>query len=206
MEPLAALRSALAAHEPTRVPALPGRTNHLRAGVLVPIVWGERPRVVATARPHSLRLHGGEIAWPGGRAEPFDADLCATALREAREELGIRDAEVLGTLSAVPLYTSDYRLVPTVALVADAFVPNPGEVAAVLRYDLLAILEADRIEAIPWEHEGITHLSPVFALDEHVMFGGTAHVFLELLGVAAAAFGLPLPPLRPGRYSWSDLL
>jgi len=207
MDRLSALRAALAAHEPREIPALPGRTNHLGAGVLVPIVWGERPTVLAILRPDAMRLHPGEVAFPGGRRDPEDTDLRETALREANEELGIEGAEVLGRLSAAPLYTSDYRLVPEVALVPDQLRPNPAEVAEVLRYDLLAILDVPAIPAIPWTWEGRPHLSPVFPLGEHLMFGGTAYVFAELLEVVAPALGRTVPPRRASdRYRWEDLL
>ena len=53
--------SALAAYTPQRLPALPGRTNHLKAGVMIPIVWDPSPRVVLTLRPQALRRHGGEV-------------------------------------------------------------------------------------------------------------------------------------------------
>ena len=48
--------------------------------------------------------------------------------------------------------------------------------------------------------------APVFTLGEHVMYGGTANLFFELLQVASRAAGVPLPPLKTGRYEWHDLL
>ncbi len=206
MDTLHAVRAALARHRPIDLPALPGRTNHERAGVLVPIVWSARPEVLAIVRPRAMRLHGGEVAFPGGRPDPCDVDLRDTALREAEEELGLRDVDVLGALSAVPLYTSDYRLVPVVGLVQGTLVPNPAEVEDVLRYDLLTLLEAPFLHAIPWEHDGQRHLSPVFPLGEHLMFGGTAYVLHELLAVLAPALGRDVPPCRASHYTWEALL
>jgi hypothetical protein len=49
-------------------------------------------------------------------------------------------------------------------------------------------------------------MSPVFELGPHLLFGATAHAFLELLHVAAAARGQPLPPWDPHRYTWEQLL
>lgn len=202
------LRDALAGHDRQEFPALPGRTNHVRAGILVPVSWrADGPVVVTTVRPKTMRMHGGEVCFPGGRPDPGDADLFATALREAREEVGIERAQLLGQLSSMPLYTSDYRLEPYVAEIPDGpFVPNPGEVAEVLAIAIHDHLAGASIDAIPWVQDGVTSLSPVFTLGPHVMYGGTAHVFYELLLVVAKALGTQAPPLRPGRYRWEDLL
>lgn len=90
------------------------------ASVLVPLV--RRPeglQVMLTRRTDHLRDHAGQISFPGGRAEPEDADAVATALREAREEVGLaaEHVEVLGTL---PHYTTVTRFVvtPVVGLIA----------------------------------------------------------------------------------------
>lgn len=191
------------------MPALPGRTNHLKSGVLLPIAWprpGE-PHVIATVRAAHLRQHAGEVCFPGGRPDPGDADLEATALREAREELGISEAEVLGALSSVPLYTSDYRMFPFVARVPDApLVINADEVAEVLELSLASVLAQATIEAIPWRHEGQSGLSPIFRAGEHVMFGATAYAMYELLVVSAPLFGRGVPPLAAGDLGWSDVL
>lgn len=201
-----ALRAALAAHRPLEHPPLPGRTNHLRAGVLVPLVWRPEPVTILTLRPPHLR-HGGEVSFPGGKPEPQDLDLADTALREAREELGIAGAQLLGRLSSIPLFTSDYRLEPWVAAVPDApLSPSPGEVAEVLELPLRELLERPSLEAVPYTLDGREHLSPVFFPGGHVLYGATAHAFFELLEVVAPLFGLAVPPLVPGRLGWGDLM
>jgi len=90
------------------------------ASVLVPIVAraGELT-MLFTRRTAHLRSHSGQIAFPGGGAEPGDASAEATALREAHEEIGLEPArvEVLGRLSDYHTRT-DYRVTPVVGLVA----------------------------------------------------------------------------------------
>ena len=64
-----------------------GRTD---AAVLVALyVDGGRLHAVFTKRREDLRRHPGEISFPGGRRDDTDADLEATALREAEEEIGL---------------------------------------------------------------------------------------------------------------------
>jgi 8-oxo-dGTP pyrophosphatase MutT (NUDIX family) len=203
-----ALAEALAARPWVDHPALPGRTNHLRAGVLVPLRFGEgRVDAVATLRPDHLRRHAGEVSFPGGRPEDVDPDLTATALREAREELGLADARVLGRLSSMPVYTSDWRLEPFVAVIGDApLAPDPGEVAEVLAVDLVDVLRRGVVEAIGARHEGATLLMPVFRPGGHVMFGATALVLWELVGVAAEVAGVEPPELVPGDLTWERLM
>jgi 8-oxo-dGTP pyrophosphatase MutT (NUDIX family) len=202
-----AIREALLRHPATDVPAPPGRTSHKPAGVLVPLCWEPGPVVLLTLRSSALSRHAGEISFPGGRPEPGDRDIEATALREAREELGIEQAEVLGRLSTMPLYTSDYRLVPFVAAVKSAGLrPDPGEVAALLRAPVAELLERPGIEAIPYMVDGEERLSPVFYFEGHALYGGTAHSLLELLEVLAPLHGKPVPPLIPSGLQWQDVM
>jgi len=203
----AAFRTALAAHQCVDMPALPGRRNDRLTGVLLPLVWRPDPVCIATVRARSLSQHAGEVCFPGGRPDAADVDLRATALREAHEELGIHAAEILGELSSIPLYTSEYRLKPFVARIDEQRLrPNPDEVAAVLHFTLAELLARPHVDAIGYQHEGVEGLSPVFASGEHLMFGATAHCFYELLVVAAPLFGCEAPPLEKGRYSWRDVL
>lgn len=190
------------------IPALPGRTNHLSAGILVPLRWRDDDvEVILTERAADLANHPGEISFPGGRPEEGDENVCATALREAHEEIGLQRAEVLGPLSSIPLYTSDYRLHPFVAEVpADAELTiQPSEVASLVVLGLYEILESE-LHGIPWEHDGIRHVSPIFETETKLVFGGTAHALWELMGVVAPLFERDLPELITGKYTWGDVL
>jgi NUDIX domain len=71
------------------------------AAVLIPLVM--RPQgltVLLTQRTAHLSTHAGQVAFPGGRADPTDVDAPATASREAREEVGLDPVhvEILGVL------------------------------------------------------------------------------------------------------------
>ncbi len=89
------------------------------AAVLVPLVMrAEGPQVLLTRRTAHLRDHAGQISFPGGRVEPEDANVVATALRETEEEIGLarRHIEVIGRL---PVYTTvtAFQVTPVVGLV-----------------------------------------------------------------------------------------
>jgi 8-oxo-dGTP pyrophosphatase MutT (NUDIX family) len=198
---------ALSRHPREDLPALPGRSRERRAGVLVPLVWDPELTVVLTERPRSLRLHAGEIVFPGGSPEPGDADLEATALREANEELGLVGAQVLGELSSVPIYTSEFRLVPFVAAApSQPFFPQESEVAAVLRVPVSSLFASGWTHAIAWRgDDGEESLSPVFDLEDRLVFGGTAHVLHELLQVLGPLLGAPALELRTGRFTWPEV-
>jgi len=59
-------------------------------------------------------VHGGQIAFPGGRREPEDPDLLTTALREAEEEIGLdrETVEVLATLPVIETIATGFRVAP----------------------------------------------------------------------------------------------
>jgi 8-oxo-dGTP pyrophosphatase MutT (NUDIX family) len=89
------------------------------AGVLVPIM--ERPEglsVLLTQRAAHLRHHAAQASFPGGRMEPQDTDVLATALRETHEEIGVEpdQVEVIGYLRAMPTITG-FAVTPVVGLV-----------------------------------------------------------------------------------------
>ncbi|MEW6705119.1 MAG: CoA pyrophosphatase [Pseudomonadota bacterium] len=113
------------------------------ASVLVPLVLREELTVLLTQRTDHLTDHPGQISFPGGRAEPEDADAVATALREAQEEIGLDPAHV-DVLGALPTYTTGtgFIVTPVIGLVqADLpLQPDPFEVAEVFEVPLAFLM------------------------------------------------------------------
>jgi 8-oxo-dGTP pyrophosphatase MutT (NUDIX family) len=103
-------------------------------------------RLVLTERVDRGGHHSGEVSFPGGRAEPDDADLVATALREAAEEVGLDAAQagvrVLGMLPIQWIPVSNFSVTPVVAVAErrPVLVPQPSEVAAILEPPLASFL------------------------------------------------------------------
>ncbi|MBK8949907.1 MAG: CoA pyrophosphatase [Flavobacteriales bacterium] len=72
------------------------------------------PHLLLMRRPEYAGVHSGQVSFPGGRREPQDADLQATALREFHEEIGAtpKDLRVLGALSQVYIPPSRSLVTP----------------------------------------------------------------------------------------------
>lgn len=87
------------------------------AAVLV-LICGDDPHVIMTEKPPHMRVHAGEVSFPGGKPERVDADLCETALRETREEIGFGVGRecVVGQLEAVATLNSRFLILPFVAV------------------------------------------------------------------------------------------
>ena len=176
-------------------PAAAPIAGRVAAGVCVPVREGSRGlEVWVIKRPSGMRHHAREIAFPGGKPEPQDPSLLATALRETQEELGIdRDRlRPLGPLDPVPTATSLFTLNPWVAEVMPGPepVPNPAEVDHLIRVPVADFFAgAVGYRALSWGGG----MSPIFVLSDGSMYGASAHVLFELLEIVSGITGTDLP-------------
>ena len=185
-------------------PAHPGRTNHKNAGVIVPILADDEWTCLLTQRTARLRTHSKEICFPGGKPDRADKDLQETAIREAKEELDLKGGTILTKLSSVPLYTSDFRIHPYLALFPQniTIIPNPEEVSAVLPMSIKSILNLSFLDGTEFEFEGKKYISPIFIPSkvglpiEQPIYGGTAHILYETITIVAQAIECTVPPLK----------
>lgn len=139
-----------------------------------------------TVRTASLRTHSGEISLPGGGADSSDADLAATALREAWEELGVPPEAVTlwGALTQVWIPVSNFQITPFVGWAAQrpALVPAPDEVAELVEAPLELLLDPNTIRSEYRERRGDQMYIPYFAVGEHKVWGATSLVLAEMVG------------------------
>lgn len=114
------------------------------ASVLIGLVMRDELTVLFTQRTDHLTDHPGQVSFPGGRAEPEDADAVATALREAHEEVGLAASKV-DVIGALPIYATGtgFVVTPVVGLVAPDFdiVADPFEVAEVFEVPLRFLMD-----------------------------------------------------------------
>lgn len=154
------------------------------ASVLFPVV--ARPDgdfVLLTRRTEHLRDHPGQISFPGGRVEPEDTSAVHTALREAKEEIGLNPdhVEVVGFLPDYCTITG-YRVTPVVAIVTPPFelTLDAFEVAGVFEVPLAFLLDPSNHQ----EHSIMRDGKPrkFFAVPYHDYFiwGATAGIILSL--------------------------
>jgi 8-oxo-dGTP pyrophosphatase MutT (NUDIX family) len=162
----------------------PGSTD---AAVLLPLYgWpDDEPGLVFTERRADMRRHAGEISFPGGRRDPGDVDLSATALREAHEEIGLDPSAVeLGEeLPPTNTFVTGYRIHPFVGRIPHPheldLQPNPAEVETVLTLSLEALRESYAIRRLI--RRGIPIHTPTYEVGGHLIWGATARILADLL-------------------------
>lgn len=114
------------------------------AAVLAAIVDRPGPTLLLTRRQDHLRHHPGQIAFPGGRADPGDTGPIDTALREAEEEiaLGRTAVEVIGLDGSYRTGTG-FQIVPVVGIIPAglALSPQDAEVAEIFEVPLAHVLD-----------------------------------------------------------------
>jgi 8-oxo-dGTP pyrophosphatase MutT (NUDIX family) len=145
-------------------------------------------------RPAYEGVHGGQVAFPGGRMERSDESLIRTALREAQEEIGIRvsDVTVLGQLTELFIPPSNFMVLPVVGCMnrKPEFYPDPHEVDAVFEVTL-AELADDRIRTNRTLNvRGVPVDAPGFVIQDYYVWGATAMMMAELLEVVRSAQGV----------------
>ncbi len=150
--------------------------------------------VVLTRRSRRMRSHAGEVSFPGGRAEEGDADLVATALREAEEEIGLEPAvvEVVGELDHLATVTSGSFIVPWVGVVPAGLDlrPRTGEVDHVLHVPLSELMAPGVFREERWSFgEGLDRPIVFFDLVGDTVWGATAAMLRQLLGFVTGTVG-----------------
>jgi 8-oxo-dGTP pyrophosphatase MutT (NUDIX family) len=129
------------------------------ASVLLPLVMRDELHVLLTQRTMHMSTHGGQIAFPGGKADADDADAVATALRETHEEVGIA-ASYIEVIGSMPTYLTGTQFVitPVVALVEPSFELNinHNEVAHVFEVPLAFLMSPANHHEHKFEWQGAT--------------------------------------------------
>ncbi|XP_028780313.1 nudix hydrolase 15, mitochondrial-like [Neltuma alba] len=190
-----------------------------RASVLICLFEGDdgNLRVLLTLRASSLSTHSGEVALPGGKREEGDPNDVETALREAKEEIGLDPSLVTVVTSLEPFGTKyGVTITPVIGILSnkDAFTPmlNPNEVEALFDVPLEMFLKDENRRAVEKEWMGKKHLVHFFDYEvdnkKYVIWAVTAAMLIR-----AASLVYQRPPafleLRPsiwGGLTENDIL
>ncbi|UCZ75138.1 CoA pyrophosphatase [Dickeya zeae] len=164
-------------------PVLPITRHQRQAAVLIPIIRRPDPCLLLTRRSPHLRKHAGQVAFPGGAADPEDASLIATALREAQEEVAIPPAsvQILGTLPAFDS-SSGYQVTPVVGLLPEntPFHPNADEVAELFEMPLREAFALQRYYPLDIKRHQQRHRVYLSWYQQQLVWGLTAAIIRQL--------------------------
>ncbi|NXA13721.1 NUDT7 diphosphatase, partial [Sapayoa aenigma] len=165
-----------------------------RAAVLLPLmVRGGRLHLLLTVRALQLRRSPGEVCFPGGKSEADDKDEIDTALREAKEEVGLQPEKVEVICRLVPgIDKMNHLVTPVVGFIEDTFqaAPNPDEVSEVFVVPLEYFIKPLNYKALSYKtSSGYLTRMHCFIYDDQEhrksfkIWGLTAHfaVFLALV-------------------------
>ena len=153
------------------------------ASVLI-IIYGDKPEILMTKKPITLTQHGGEISFPGGKMSELDNDLLDTALRETKEETGLKISrdDVVGQLKQVITLNSGFTIVPFLCILdgIGQLVPN-SEVESFLHIPLLAFLDTLENDLDP-KHNSIQEMY-TYTFEKNLIWGASARMLKQITDI-----------------------
>ena len=172
--------------------------HHIRAAVLIPLFNdnGEH-KILFTKRTDTVETHKGQISFPGGSVEEGDSTLLDTALREAHEEIGLlqKDVEILGQIDDATTVTSNFIVHPFVGLIPYPynFRINSVEVERLIQVPFNIFLSDDpKYKRNSARFEGITYPTPAYLYHGDLIWGATARILENFMGILRGKLDLPL--------------
>jgi len=163
------------------------------AAVLVPLLQikgSKNWHLLFTHRTHTVADHKGQVAFPGGRCEDGDPSIIDTALREAKEEIGLQspDVQIIGRLRGLQTITN-YWVTPIVGIIKWPFKVqlHPEEVTRIftIPLDWLAsptnMETRDRIISLPDHINRTVQVIYFKPYDDEILWGVSAEITLSLL-------------------------
>lgn len=169
-------------------PGMLSKVGHLvDAAVLVPMIRREDgPHLLLTRRTMSLSAHAGQIAFPGGRVEAWDASPAAAALRETEEEIGLppEEVDIIARLDTYITRTG-YRVTPVVGFSdpPKSLKLNPYEVEEVFEVPLGFLLDPGAREVHTRSYEGRDRYYYAFPYGDYYIWGATAGMLVNLVDI-----------------------
>lgn len=169
--------------------SLPERQLTPAAVLLLLYEKGGEYYILFTKRTEKVESHKGQISFPGGAREKQDANLLTTALRETSEEIGVnpQDVELLGELDDIATFTTKFAISPFVATIPYPyeFRLNADETEELIEVPLSVLLN----KAVSKEDSQAIagKPPPAYEYHGHVIWGATARILKQLLGLISSA-------------------
>ncbi len=170
------------------------QADYKRSAVMILICLDENYKlfIPLIERANYDGVHSGQISLPGGKFDKDDIDLKNTAIRECYEEIGLKDLEVLGTLSQLYIPVSGFLVQPYIAY---SLIQNPQfnqqerEVKKILKLSLQSLLNDS------FSKKGIINIdnqlnvkAPYYELEDKKIWGATAMILSELKELLKTTF------------------
>jgi 8-oxo-dGTP pyrophosphatase MutT (NUDIX family) len=161
------------------------------AAVLVPLFRkGEDCHLLFTKRSEQVKYHKGEISFPGGVVDEEDAELERTALREAFEEIGLKqdDVQIIGALDDIMTIT-EFIVTPIVGLFPYPYPFNVSkvEISELIEVPLASLLDADCFserEIFRGDRKEVVY---AYQYGEHIIWGATARILKQFLDLISSS-------------------
>jgi len=149
-------------------------------------------KIVLILRKAYEGVHSNQVGFPGGKAEPEDANLEVTALRETEEEVGVQqDAiDIIRGITSTYIPPSNFMVQPYIGVLytTPTFIPQPSEVESILEVSLHNLLsDASTIEKKLTTSYAVAINVPAFYLNDHVVWGATAMMLSEVKDIILKA-------------------
>ena len=162
------------------VPDIQSNIDYRLASVLV-VIYGASPKIIMTEKPESMKLHAGEISFPGGKFDATDSDLLETALRETGEEIGLhisRD-QILGQLDPVKTLNSGFLILPFVCILKEIpLLVSNSEVEKIFHIPLDPLLDTIMKDSDP-DHNLIDEMY-TFEYRRQIVWGASARILQQI--------------------------
>jgi len=155
------------------------------AAVLVPLFKKEEEcHLLFTKRSDEVKYHKGEISFPGGMVDENDKELIGTALREAHEEIGLKesDIQVIGLLDDIVTIT-EFIVTPIVGVFSYPypFKVSEVEIAELIEVPLSFLLSKDCLSERTIFRGGRNEVVYAYQYGEHIIWGATARILKQFL-------------------------
>lgn len=153
------------------------------ASVLI-VIFDSEPKILMTKKSTNLKIHAGEIAFPGGKFDATDKDLLDTSLREAKEELDldITREQIIGQLQPVTTMNSGFTITSFIAFVDKLpKLKDNFEVESILYIPLIPFLKTLKDDLDP-NHQSLQGMY-TFTYENNLVWGASARMLKQIVDI-----------------------